>query len=123
MQAKSRLEGSETLTESGAADERNRLLTSDSDPTETTEWIEAWDQILDEEGPDRAAYLLHTLASRSRAAGLDLPPKVSTPYLNTIREEDELPYPGDRALERRIKGLIRWNAIAMVVQQNKKDSA
>ena len=122
MQAKSRLEDGTTLPDSAAGDERDPLLTSDSDPAETIEWIEAWHQILDHGGPDRAAYLLNTLASRSRAAGIDLPPEVSTPYLNTIRKEDEEPYPGDRALERRIKGLIRWNAMAMVVQQNKKDN-
>ncbi|MBX3277933.1 MAG: pyruvate dehydrogenase (acetyl-transferring), homodimeric type [Acidobacteria bacterium] len=97
------------------------MLSSDSDPRETVEWLEAWDQILNQDGADRAAYLLHALGVRARAAGFGLPPKYSTPYLNTIRREDELPYPGDQAMERRIKSMLRWNAMAMVVQQNKKD--
>ena len=99
---------------------KDELLSSDTDPQETVEWIEAWDQILNQ-GPERAAYLLHSLTARAHSAGLELPPKYNTPYLNTIRKEDEVPYPGDGAMERRIKSLIRWNAMAMVVQQNLKD--
>jgi pyruvate dehydrogenase E1 component len=99
------------------------LHSSDSDPQETFEWLEAWDQILNEESPQRAAYLLTALTERARSAGLELPPpSFNTPYRNTIRVEDELPYPGDLEIERRIKSIIRWNAMAMVVQQNKKDA-
>jgi pyruvate dehydrogenase E1 component len=93
----------------------------DLDPEETAEWIEALDQIIDEAGPDRAAYLLEQLTDRARAMGAGLPNLLNTPYINTIRPEDEAPYPGDRAMERRIKSLIRWNAMAMVVRQNKYD--
>jgi pyruvate dehydrogenase E1 component len=93
----------------------------DLDPQETAEWIEALDQIIDEAGPDRAAYLLEQLTDRARAQGAGLPNLLNTPYINTIRPEDELPYPGDRAMERRIKSLVRWNAMAMVVRQNKYD--
>ncbi len=93
----------------------------DLDPQETAEWIEALDQIIDEAGPDRAAYLLEQLTDRARAQGAGLPNLLNTPYVNTIRPEDELPYPGDRAMERRIKSLVRWNAMAMVVRQNKYD--
>jgi pyruvate dehydrogenase E1 component len=93
----------------------------DLDPQETAEWIEALDQIIDEAGPDRAAYLLEQLTDRARAQGAGLPNLLNTPYINTIRPEDELSYPGDRAMERRIKSLIRWNAMAMVVRQNKYD--
>ncbi|MEP7271700.1 MAG: pyruvate dehydrogenase (acetyl-transferring), homodimeric type [Acidobacteriota bacterium] len=121
MQAKSKIAGDASESKSEVERPLHELLSSDSDPRETVEWLEAWDQILDQEGPERAAYLLHTLSSRARSAGLELPPKYNTPYLNTIRKEDELPYPGDGAMERRIKGLIRWNAMAMVVQQNQKD--
>ncbi len=95
--------------------------TADSDPQETSEWLEAWDQILNEENPQRVAYLLNALTDRARGAGLDLPPQFNTPYCNTIRVEDEEPFPGDRAVERLIKSIVRWNAMAMVVQQNKKD--
>jgi len=93
----------------------------DLNPQETAEWLEALDQILDESGPDRAIYLLEQLAQRARAGGAELPVHLNTPYINTIRPEDEVPYPGDRAMERRIKSLIRWNAMAMVVRQNKYD--
>ena len=82
----------------------------------------ALDQVIDEAGPDRAAYLLEQLNERARANGAELPVQLNTPYINTIRPEDEVPYPGDRAMERRIKSLIRWNAMAMVVRQNKYDA-
>jgi pyruvate dehydrogenase E1 component len=94
----------------------------DLDPQETAEWVEALDQVIDEEGPNRAAYLLEQLADRARVNGADLPASLNTPYINTIRPEDEVPYPGDRAMERRIKSLVRWNAMAMVVRQNKYDA-
>jgi pyruvate dehydrogenase E1 component len=94
----------------------------DLDPPATAEWLESLDQIVDEEGPDRAAYLLEQLRQRALASGVELAPQINTPYVNTIRPEQEVPYPGDRAMERRIKSLIRWNAMAMVVRQNKYDS-
>jgi len=93
----------------------------DPNPRETSEWIEALEQILDEEGPARAAFLLERLTEQARGAGADLPIQLNTPYVNTIRRQDEIPYPGDRAMERRIKSLTRWNAMAMVVRQNKYD--
>jgi pyruvate dehydrogenase E1 component len=88
---------------------------------EVEEWIEAFDQIVDEDGPSGAARLLDALTQRARAAGVDLPIQLNTPYVNTIPVQEEVPYPGDRVLERRIKSLIRWNAMAMVHRQNKKD--
>jgi pyruvate dehydrogenase E1 component len=94
----------------------------DLNPRETAEWMEALDQVLDETGPDRAAYLLAQLTERARFSGAELPIHLNTPYVNTIPVKDEVPYPGDRALERRIKSLLRWNAMAMVVRQNKYDS-
>src|SRR5262249_56924781 len=75
----------------------------------------------DSAGPDRAAYLLEHLNERARANGAELPVHLNTPYINTLSPEEELPYPGDRAIERRIKSLLRWNAMAMVVRQNKYD--
>ncbi len=94
----------------------------DLNPRETAEWMEALDEVMDETGPDRAAYLLEQLTERARVSGADVPIHLNTPYVNTIRPEDEVPYPGDRALERRIKSLLRWNAMAMVVRQNKYDA-
>jgi pyruvate dehydrogenase E1 component len=94
----------------------------DLHPRETGEWMEALEQVIVEEGAGRAAFLLEQLTARARARGAELPNLLNTPYINTISTEDELPYPGDRAIERRIKSLIRWNAMAMVVRQNKYDA-
>jgi len=96
-------------------------LQTDLNPQETSEWLEALDQVLDETGPDRAGYLLEKLLARAAALGVSTPQSINTPYLNTIPAHEEAPYPGDRALERRIKSLIRWNAAAMVVRANKHD--
>jgi pyruvate dehydrogenase E1 component len=84
--------------------------------------LESLEQVIDQAGPDRAAYLLEQLTGRARTEGADLPIHLNTPYVNTIRPEDEVAYPGDRAMERRIKSLVRWNAMAMVVRQNKYDA-
>jgi len=88
---------------------------------ETTEWIEAFDQIVAAEGPMAGAQMLRALTRRARQAGVDLPIQLNTPYVNTIHVEEEEPYPGDRLIERRIKSLVRWNAMAMVHRQNKRD--
>jgi pyruvate dehydrogenase E1 component len=93
----------------------------DLDPRETAEWLEALDQIVEGTGPDRAAFLLEQLADRARRNGVEVPLRRTTDYVNTIPTERESPYPGDRALERRIKSLARWNAMAMVSHQNKYD--
>ena len=94
----------------------------DLDPQETAEWVESLDQVIDQAGPDRATFLLEHLNERARANGAEVPVQFNTPYVNTIRPEEEVAYPGDRAMERRIKSLIRWNAMAMVVRQNKYDA-
>jgi pyruvate dehydrogenase E1 component len=93
----------------------------DLDPQETSEWLDALDQIVDEVGPDRAAFLLDRLLSRAQLFGASPRNITQTDYINTIPVEDEEDYPGDRAAERRIKSLIRWNAMAMVVRANKYD--
>ena len=91
------------------------------DRQEIAEWIEAFDQVVDEEGASRGTQLLQALSKRAREAGVDVPVQLNTPYLNTIPVAEEVPYPGDRVIERRIKSLVRWNAMAMVHRQNKKD--
>src|SRR5258706_7795587 len=93
----------------------------EADPQEIAEWIEAFDQVLDEGGTRRGTQLLEALSKRAREAGVDVPVQLNTPYMNTIPVEDEVDYPGDRTLERRIKSLIRWNAMAMVHRPNKKE--
>jgi pyruvate dehydrogenase E1 component len=94
---------------------------ADLNPQETSEWLEALEQVVEEGGPDRAAWLLSQLSDRAVRLGVKPPANVTTPYLNTIPVEEQAPYPGDRAIERRIKSLIRWNAAAMVVRANKYD--
>ena len=94
---------------------------ADLNPRETAEWLEALDQIVEEAGSDRVNFLLDKLTERARDNGVDVPIRSTTDYVNTITPEQEVPYPGDRALERRIKSLVRWNAMAMVAHQNKLD--
>src|SRR5579863_5556948 len=93
----------------------------DLNPQETSEWFEALDEIVDQVGPDRANYLLERLMEHASNLGVQPPLRWNTPYINTIPPEEELAYPGDRAIERRIKSLVRWNATAMVVRANKYD--
>jgi len=93
----------------------------DLNPVETQEWLEALDQVIEEGGPDRARFLLERLATSAALKGIPAALGVNTPYVNTIPAEEEVPYPGDRELERRIKSLVRWNAVAMVVRANKYD--
>jgi pyruvate dehydrogenase E1 component len=88
---------------------------------EVSEWIEAFDDVVVAEGPDQGAQLLDALRQRAREAGIAAPSQITTPYLNTIPKHEEVPYPGNRALEERVEALIRWNAMAMVHGQNKKD--
>src|ERR1700744_3486941 len=89
---------------------------------ELREWIEAFDDVVVAEGPDQGAELLTALKQRAREAGISQSSELTTPYLNTIPKHEEVSYPGDRAMERRIEALIRWNAMAMVHGQNKKDA-
>jgi pyruvate dehydrogenase E1 component len=88
---------------------------------ELAEWIEAFDEVVAEEW-ENAAELLKALRQRGREAGVSVPSDMVTPFQNTIPKYEEVPYPGDRNLERRIEALIRWNAMAMVHRQNKKDA-
>jgi pyruvate dehydrogenase E1 component len=92
----------------------------DPQAAETREWIEALDDVVAGQGRERARELLGRLLDRGRERGLDLPFSANTPYVNTIPRSEQPPYPGDRQLERRIKSLIRWNAMAMVVRANKQ---
>jgi pyruvate dehydrogenase E1 component len=95
--------------------------TVDLNPQETAEWLESFDEVLRLAGPERARYLLERLWERGHLHGVAPPAPLNTPYVNTIPREQEVPYPGDRTIERRIKSLVRWNALAMVVRANKYD--
>ncbi|MFW5814284.1 MAG: pyruvate dehydrogenase (acetyl-transferring), homodimeric type [Spirochaetota bacterium] len=88
---------------------------------ENREWIDSLDYVLDYEGAERAEELLSILHQRAQRAGVRFTVPSGTPYLNTIPKVREKPYPGSRDMERRIKSLIRWNAMAMVVRANRED--
>ena len=92
----------------------------DVDPAETQEWLESLEYILSSRGPERANYLLSVLERHARRAGVDRPVALNTAYINTIPVDKQPPYPGNRELERRIKSIIRWNAMAMVVRANRQ---
>ncbi|HEY5647097.1 MAG TPA: pyruvate dehydrogenase (acetyl-transferring), homodimeric type [Pseudomonadales bacterium] len=93
---------------------------TDSDPAETREWLDALEYILDDEGVDRANFLLERLSARMTKTGARLPYTITTPYRNTIPSNREAFMPGDLFMERRIRSLIRWNALAMVVRANSR---
>src|SRR5918995_7228374 len=86
---------------------------------ETREWLESLDYVLQHGGPARVGRLLRELGVHARKNGVKLPFTANTPYINTIHKSEEVPYPGSREIERRIKSLVRWNAMAMVVRANR----
>jgi pyruvate dehydrogenase E1 component len=92
----------------------------DSDVTETREWLDSLEYVLENDGVDRANFLLERLSSRMTQTGARLPYTITTPYRNTIPVTEEAPMPGDLFMERRIRSLIRWNALAMVVRANQR---
>ncbi len=94
----------------------------DSDPIETEEWRSALQSVVDFEGSERAAFLLQGLLEEARRKGTPVPYSATSPYLNTIPPEREMRHPGDRAIEHRIRSLIRWNAVALVMRANKESS-
>jgi pyruvate dehydrogenase E1 component len=90
----------------------------DSDPQETAEWLEALNQLI-EQNPARARFVLHRLLREARTRNVPVASLVSTPYINTIPPEQEPEFPGDEDIERRIRRMIRWNAVVMVSRANK----
>jgi len=97
-------------------------IPQDIDPVETDEWLDALEAVIDAEGVDRAHFLLENLIVKAREGGAFLPYNANTPYLNTIPVEQEIRSTGDRAIERKIRSIIRWNAVAMILRANKKSS-
>jgi pyruvate dehydrogenase E1 component len=89
---------------------------------ETKEWLYSLDYVLEHGGPERVTELLQQLQIRAHKAGVKIPFTANTPYINTIPREKQPPFPGNREIERRIKSIIRWNAMAMVVKANKQES-
>jgi len=85
------------------------------------DWLDALDELLESQGADRVKDILHDLQVEAHRRGVRLPFSANTPYINTIPREEQPAYPGDREMERRIKSLIRWNAMAMVVRANREE--
>ena len=92
----------------------------DIDPAETSEWLGSLDYVYKSKGADRVRYLVKALENRARRDGVEIPIETNTPYVNTIPPNKQPAYPGNRETERRIKSIVRWNAMAMVVRANKK---
>jgi pyruvate dehydrogenase E1 component len=90
----------------------------DIDPTETEEWVDSFDAVLEVHGKARARFLLMKLLERAKESQVGFPATVSTPYVNTIPAGQEPWFPGDEETERRIRAYIRWNAAVMVVRAN-----
>ena len=92
----------------------------DIDEAETQDWLDSLDQVVDQEGENRARFLMFKLLKRARQRHVGLPSLTSTRYINTISPEQEPFFPGDEELERRIRRLVRWNAVAMVLRANNR---
>ena len=92
----------------------------DDDPIETSEWLDALESLIENEGVDRAKYILERLSERASRDGTQLPYSITTPFRNSIPVSQQAPMPGDLFMERRIRSLIRWNAMAMVMRANQR---
>ncbi|MDV2080543.1 pyruvate dehydrogenase (acetyl-transferring), homodimeric type [Marinobacter xestospongiae] len=92
----------------------------DEDPVETSEWLDALESLIEQEGVDRAKYILERLSERASRDGTELPYSITTPFRNSIPVTQEARMPGDLFMERRIRSLIRWNAMAMVLRANQR---
>ncbi len=93
----------------------------DLDPIETKEWVDSLESVVKNEGEDRAQYIMGEMGVWAARNGVKLPYAINTPYCNTIPVSEEPAMPGDMFMERRIRSLVRWNAMAMVVRANRKD--
>ncbi len=125
QQAEKTLE-KEKKVDKSKVDKRNESIIQvskdgDIDPIETKEWLESLSAVLEKDGKNRAQFLIKQLIEHSYKEGSDLILSRNTPYINTIKPEEEIKSPGDQNLERKIRSLIRWNAAAMVVRANKKN--
>ena len=98
------------------------LMTTDADAVETAEWIESLRAVLHHQGPDRAAFLLEKLNEEVQRAGVHADYALNTPYVNTIPPERQERANWDRDVEHRIRSIIRWNAVAIVLRANKESS-
>ncbi len=95
---------------------------NDLDPQETQEWVEAMEAVVERDGFERAQFLLRELADHAVLSGAGSPYSANTPYLNTIPPELEVHSKGDQELEHKIRSIIRWNAVVMVMRANRDSS-
>ena len=95
-------------------------LSLDSDELETQEWRQALNSVIDAEGSERAHFLIEMMIDQARRSGSNLPYNATTAYVNTIPTHLQQRHPGDPGMERRIRALIRWNAIMAVLRANTK---
>ena len=93
----------------------------DSEALELRDWIDSFHDLLERSGAERAQEVLRELQIHAAHAGVTMPFSANTPYINTIPADEQPPYPGNREIERRIKSIIRWNAMAMVVRANREE--
>jgi pyruvate dehydrogenase E1 component len=93
----------------------------DIDTLETREWTDSLTGVLRAHGPERARFLIQQLQNKAARNGVDISCPLNTPYINTIPPEQQPPYPGDRDIERTLKSIMRWNAVAMVVRANRQE--
>lgn len=100
----------------------HKHLQEDIDAVETQEWIESLTAVVQSQGPGRACFLLKKLRDFGRETGIPVPFNANTPFVNTISRENQPQYPGDREIERRLKSIIRWNAMSLVVRANRRSS-
>ncbi len=97
-------------------------IPEDYDPVETQEWIESLDAVAAGQGAQRAGFLIRKLHQHAKENGIPFPINANTPYVNTIPRDEQPPFPGDREVERRIKSIIRWNAMVLVVRANRRST-
>ncbi|MFN3885059.1 MAG: pyruvate dehydrogenase (acetyl-transferring), homodimeric type, partial [Rhodocyclaceae bacterium] len=95
---------------------------ADDDPQETREWLDALEAVIEQEGGERAHYLIEEQIALARRAGINIPYSANTDYVNTIPVERQPLAPGDYAIENRIRSYVRWNALAMVLRANRGKS-
>ena len=110
------------MNESNPSETSKNQVKVDHDITETGEWIDSLDSVMETQGNERAHFLIEALIDRARRTGIHIPYEANTAYLNTIPTHMEQPSPGDHEIEWRIRALVRWNAMAMVIRANRISS-
>src|SRR6516164_967150 len=112
---------SQTVSPAGRAGGRSGATNGDVDVAETNEWLDSLESVVQTRGVERAGFLLRELKHKAYRSGVEIPFTANTPYINTIPADKQPPFPGSREIERRIKSIDRWNAMAMVVRANKHE--